>query len=94
MYVFLFIIHLMIASIYLEIHMMEEGHWLIKKLLGLIGSNIGGWSKQNRILGGRGSELRCHACPLQGRRDEASCQVRHAESFPVRLVLHRSLNMG
>ena len=26
-----------------------------------IGQNKVGWSKQNRMLGGRGSELRCHA---------------------------------
>ena len=34
------------------------------------------------------------AAALQCGRDEASCQVRHAESFPVRLVLHRLLKMG
>ena len=27
----------------------------------LIGQSLGGWKKQNRMLGGRGSELRRHA---------------------------------
>ena len=40
----------------------------------LIGQPLGGWSKQNRMLGGRGSELRLDSSPLWGRRDEALTQ--------------------
>ena len=56
--------------------LMEEGHWLIKKLPWPIlrGHPLGGWSRQNKRLGGRGSELRLDSSPLWGRHHEAPTQ--------------------
>ena len=43
----------------------------------LIGQPLGGWSKQNRMLGGRGSELIRLSSALWGRHDEAPTQDGH-----------------
>ena len=61
----------------------------------LIGQLLGGWKRQNRMLGRREVSQTPYLSSLV-RCDGASCQVRHAETFLVRhhlMELHRLLNM-